>query len=425
MYNVNLGWRRSGVPFTLSPKIGTARWDGSRWQTASPSSPSATATGFNTDTSYSEEATGFDTTPSKAMLSDPSASMAGSRALNAAYKSLTPLAGNAALNAGALGLMGAPSELITAAAKSSLVNPTAWVNAAGNMVDAAFGFDTTGKNVLTATATMLGGPFAGIAANALGGFVTEGIADLRGTRSMEQVKDIIEDTEGMDYFRGKTLSADIAETIGNAYTASSGDVRSAALAGIGAAENTGLTHIGYSTIASNAIAAINGRSTPDNSDIAMGELIAQELTPGGNVLGGLAAADGGINFGSVSGVQSASGVASSMTPENQASFVSASNLTKEEAEYMHTPAQEAVREIAEEQAMDTALGYSSDEGASDESVASPDDYWSDYNHFSDEDNDYSWGSDSDGEWGGLDVGTSSGGEWSGDFGFGDDLGLSF
>ena len=423
MYNVNLGWRRSGVPFTLSPKIGTARWDGSRWQTSSPSS--APATGFDTATAYSEEATGFDTTPSKAMLSDPSASMAGNRALNAAYKSLTPLAGNAALNAGALGLMGAPSEMITAATKSSLVNPTAWVNAAGNMVDAAFGFDTTGKNVLTATATMLGGPFAGIAANALGGFVTEGIADLRGTRSMEQVKDIIEDTEGMDYFRGKTLSADIAETIGNAYTASSGDVRSAARAGIGAAENTGLTHIGYSTIASNAIAAMNGRSTPDNSDIAMGELIAQELTPGGNVLGGLAAADGGINFGSVSGVQNASGVASSMTPENQASFVSASNLTKEEAEYMHTPAQEAVREIAEEQAMDTALGNSSYEGSSDESVDSTDDYWSNYDHFSNDDGEYSWGSDSDGEWGGLDVGASGTGEWSADYDYASDLGLSF
>ena len=424
MYNINLGWRRSGVPFTISPKIGTARWDGSRWRTASTPTPSAPTTGFNTDTSYSEDTVGFDTTPSKAILSDPSASMAGNRALNAAYKSFVPLAGNAALNAGALGLMGANSELITTAAKSSLINPTAWVNAAGNMVDAAFGFDTTGKNVLTATATALLGPFGGIAANTLGGFLTEGIADLRGTRSMEQVRDAIEDTEGMGYFRGKTLSADIADTIGNAYTTSAGDVRSAALAGIGAAENAGLTHIGYSTIASNAIAAMNGRNIPDNTDVAMGELIAQELTPGGNVLGGLAAADGGINFSSVTGVQNASGVASSMTPENQASFVTASNLTKEEAEYMHTPAQEAVRELAEEQAMDTAIGGSSDTSTPVAPDTSPEDYWSNYDHFSNDDGDYSWGSDSDGEWS-LDVGTSGTGEWSGDFGFGDDLGLSF
>ena len=365
MAEYTYSWMRTGVPLRTPAGMGTARWDGSRWVSTNKNSVVSTPTssGFmNTDESLPTESV-----QARAMLDDPTASMAAQRALSSFGKTMGGNAINSGIQSGlayAAGLVPA-STAVDVALKSSL-NPMNFIGSIGNAIDAAYGFDTTGKTGLTALSTAALGPIGAVLAGTLGGYATDAFADMRNSRLMEGTKDYIEDLPEIGYHRARTLSADIAETARDAFTNSSGDVIAAARASIGAAENAGVSGRGYANIAADTVAMLGGRHTPNEADKAIGELLSSQIAPGGDVLGGLAAADP-TNFGSVNQQKSASvssGMDVSVVSAIQDFLDSINPFSPAEDTPEQTPAQEAMQEIQEEVAMQTALD---NEPSSDES----------------------------------------------------------
>lgn len=208
-----------GMPFLDIPTIGSNKWDGSRW-VSKDSAPYSDGT-YRFDV-FGEG--GIDSPGLSAGFSDATglagtSSLAGDRAADAMAGSF----GQAALGAGAKAGLGMafgmnPSDALSLGVQS-LASPGTLGGIVGAGINASLGLDSLGytQAALTGLASVFGGPLAGAAVAALGGFVTNAIADFADVRDMEQTRDLAETDLGHG-LEGLSKGKSLADTITTAQT---------------------------------------------------------------------------------------------------------------------------------------------------------------------------------------------------------------
>ena len=208
-----------GMPLFDIPTIGNKKWDSSRW--VSKDFPSYSTGTYRFDV-FGEG--GIDSPDLSAGFGDATGlastnSLAGDRAADAMVGSF----GKAALGAGAKAGLGmafgmSPSDALAMGAQS-LAGPGTIGGVLGAGINASLGLDTLGPTqaTLAGLASVIGGPLAGAAVAALGGFATNAIADAFDARAMEQSRDLAEDALGHG-LTGLSKGKSFADTVTTAQT---------------------------------------------------------------------------------------------------------------------------------------------------------------------------------------------------------------
>lgn len=208
-----------GMPLFDIPIIGSKKWDGSRW--VSKDSPSYSNGTYRFDV-FGEGrldslglSDGFGDTAGLAGTS----SLAGDRAADAMAGSF----GQAAIGAGAKAGLGmafgmSPSDALAIGAQS-LASPGTLGGIVGAGINAGLGLSSLGpaQAALAGLASVIGGPLAGAAVAAFGGFATNAIADAFDSRDMEQTRDLAEDALGHG-LTGLSKGKSLADTVTTAQT---------------------------------------------------------------------------------------------------------------------------------------------------------------------------------------------------------------
>lgn len=208
-----------GMPFFDIPKIGSNKWDGSRW--VSEESPSYNDGTYRFD-AFGEG--GLDSPSLSAGFGDATglagtSSLAGDRAADAMVGSF----GQAALGAGAKAGLGMafgmnPSDALAMGAQS-LASPGTIGGVVGAGINASLGLSSLGPTqaALAGLASVVSGPLAGAAVAAFGGFATNAIADAFDARDMEMTRDLAEDALGHG-LTGLSKGKSLADTVTTAQT---------------------------------------------------------------------------------------------------------------------------------------------------------------------------------------------------------------
>ena len=208
-----------GMPFFDIPTIGSKKWDGSRW--VSKDSPSYSDGTYRFDV-FGEG--GINSPGLSGGFSD-AAGLAGTSSLasDRAADAMVGSFGQAAIGAGAKTGLGmafgmSPSAALAMGAQS-IASPGTLGGVVGAGINAGLGLDSLGytQAALTGLASLFGGPLAGAAVAAFGGFLTNTIADFADVRSMEQTKDLTEEALGHN-FAGWSKGKSLADTITVAQT---------------------------------------------------------------------------------------------------------------------------------------------------------------------------------------------------------------
>ena len=208
-----------GMPFFDIPTIGSKKWDGYRWVSKDSSSYSDGTYRFNSFGEGGIDSPGLsdgfgDTTGLSGM-----SSLAGNRAADAMVGSF----GQAAVGAGAKAGLGmafgvSPSDALAMGAQS-LASPGTLGGIVGAGINASLGLSSLGPTqaALAGLASVIGGPLAGAAVAAFGGFVTNAFADAFDARDMEQTRDLAEDALGHG-LTGLSKGKSLADTVTTAQT---------------------------------------------------------------------------------------------------------------------------------------------------------------------------------------------------------------
>ena len=204
-----------GMPFFDIPIIGSNRWDGSRW--ISKDYPSYSNGTYHFD-AFGEG--GLDSPGLSAGFGDAGTnSLAGDRAADAMVGSF----GQAALGAGTKAGLGmafgmSPSDAL-AMGTQSLASPGTIGGVVGAGINASLGLSSLGPTqaALAGLASVIGGPLAGAAVAAFGGFATNALADAFDARDMEQTRDLAEDALGHG-LTGLSKGKSFADTVTTAQT---------------------------------------------------------------------------------------------------------------------------------------------------------------------------------------------------------------
>lgn len=208
-----------GMPFFDIPTIGSNKWDGSRW--VSKDSPSYSYGTYRFDV-FGEG--GIDSPGLSDGFGDAAglagtSSLAGDRAAEAMAGSF----GQAAIGAGAKAGLGmaigmSPSDALAIGAQS-LASPGTIGGIVGAGINSGLGLSSLGPTqaALAGLAGVLGGPLAGAAVAAFGGFITNAIADAFDARDMEQTRDLAEDALGHG-LTGLSKGKSLADTVTTAQT---------------------------------------------------------------------------------------------------------------------------------------------------------------------------------------------------------------
>ena len=208
-----------GMPFFNIPTIGSKKWDSSRW--IPQDSPSYSDGTYHFD-AFGEG--GIDSPGLSAGFGDATNlastnSLAGDRAADAMVGSF----GQAAIGAGAKAGLGmafgmSPSDALAMGAQS-LASPGTIGGVVGAGINASLGLSSLGPTqaALAGLASVVGGPLAGAAVAALGGFATNALADALDARDMEMTRDLAEDALGHG-LTGLSKGKSLADTVTTAQT---------------------------------------------------------------------------------------------------------------------------------------------------------------------------------------------------------------
>lgn len=220
--NPGMYWMMSGLPFLgYTTSVGGGRWDGSRWSNSSNQTSVGVDTGnylLNQVAGGNSSMTGASNYGGPTGNSGPFSNEALGQAafgggVNSLGSSLGSLGKQAGMMAGAGMLAGfSPGEALGVGA-SSIANPGTFAGVLGGMVNNSFGYTGVTPGVQGIVSGVLGAinPGLGLAASIFGGPVLDGLMDAMDMRSMEALRDTVEDMAG-DYFGGRIAGAQLADT---------------------------------------------------------------------------------------------------------------------------------------------------------------------------------------------------------------------
>lgn len=220
--NPGMYWMMSGLPFIGSTtSVGTGRWDGSRWSNSSNQTSVGVDTGnylLNQVAGGNSSMTGVSNYGGPTGNSGPFSNEALGQAafgggVNSLGSSLGSLGKQAGMMAGAGMLAGLSPGQAVSAGLSSVANPNNFAGVLGGMVNNSFGYTGVSSKVQGIVSGVLGAinPGLGLAASIFGGPVLDGLMDATDMRSMEALRDTVEDMAG-DYFGGRIAGAQLAGT---------------------------------------------------------------------------------------------------------------------------------------------------------------------------------------------------------------------
>ena len=205
-----------GMPFFSLPTIGSKKWDGSKWVSKDSPSYSDGTYRFDAFREGGIDSLGLSDGFGDATGLAGTSSLAGDRAADAIAGSF----GKAALGAGAKTGLGVAFGMNPSDALAMGIQGLASLGTLGGIIgagiNAGLGLDSLGytQAALTGVASLFGGPLAGAAVAALGGFATNAVADFADVRDMEMTRDLAEDSLDntiSSYGKSKSL-ADLATT---------------------------------------------------------------------------------------------------------------------------------------------------------------------------------------------------------------------
>lgn len=206
-------WMQYGAPFII-PQAGTGRWDGSKWiatgnkNSSTSTLPSATL-GMNDSTNDPRTTTSFSVSP--AMTGNLNTGALGMQIGDRFYGGLSNSALGSLKGAGLAGaagtLLGGLSTGLNAGL-SVLTGPASVMNMMSGAVNGVTGVSSNpgAQAAIAGLATAALGPMGGVLGTVLGGPLADLAMDAFNGRSMEQVRDAVEDISG-SYLGGRHLGS--------------------------------------------------------------------------------------------------------------------------------------------------------------------------------------------------------------------------